>query len=528
MTTAKKILQEKSHLPKGKSTLDKVNNTLTDELIIGICSPIGSLHEPVMNCLKQQLTENYKYDVEVLKISDYITDLYPEKLKEEPAKTRSYSELMHKIKGGDCLRNDYKSNSILIDLAIKKIRTDRGGSDTTGFKSRRKCYIINSLKNIQELKLLRIIYRDLFYLFGIFSPEDIRIDNLINQKGLSKPEADEIILKDEYENFDHGQNVRDTFVESDFFIRNTNQGIDESLQNKIQRYLHLIFKSKIITPNNHEIAMFHAKSAAGNSACLSRQVGAAITDEKGHVISRGWNDVPKFGGNLYRDGDTFDNRCKETGYCSNVKQREEIIEDISDGLQSSLVDLFKENNIKIDISVINLIKKKNISVLKSSRINNLIEFSRSIHAEMHAIIIGSQLSGDKMTNGSLYCTTYPCHNCARHIILAGIKKIYYIEPYKKSLCTVLHDDAITEKETENNKVKILLYDGVSPRRFIEFFSMNGDIRKDGEGNVNNKKTEDAVPFNRLSLRAIPELENQAVHFLYESKLLDIEDEKESK
>ena len=65
-------------------------------------------------------------------------------------------------------------------------------------------------------------------------------------------------------------------------------------------------------------------------------------------------------------------------------------------------------------------------VAKSSRIKSLIEFSRSIHAEMHAIITGSQLGGDRMIGGSLYCTTYPCHNCARHIILAGIKKVYYI------------------------------------------------------------------------------------------------------
>jgi deoxycytidylate deaminase len=42
--------------------------------------------------------------------------------------------------------------------------------------------------------------------------------------------------------------------------------------------------------------MFYARSAANNSSCLSRQVGASITDKNGNLISTGWNDVPKFGG----------------------------------------------------------------------------------------------------------------------------------------------------------------------------------------------------------------------------------------
>lgn len=527
MTALKKILPDESVISRGKITAEKIKNTLTDELIIGICYPIGSIYLPVIEALKTQL-KIYEYDVEEIKLSDFITKYYPVEVQEEPGKTKNYSQLIHKIKGGDYLRGTFKSNSILIDLAIKKIRTDRGISETSEIKGRRKCYIINSLKNINEIELLRIIYRDLFYAFSIFSDEDIRIENLINKKSLSRPEAEEIIQKDDYENIDHGQNVRDTFVEADFFIRNSTFEVDEQLNVKIRRYLHLIFKSEIITPNNHEIAMFHAKSAAGNSACLSRQVGAAITDAGGITVARGWNDVPKYGGNLYRDGDKKDNRCKDTGYCSNERQRNNIIDEIEGGIHSRLMKIFKDKEINIDLETINLIKDSNQEILKKSRINNLIEFSRSIHAEMHAIITGSQLSGDRMIGGSLYCTTYPCHNCARHIILAGIKNIYYIEPYKKSLCTILHDDAITEKEEISDKVKLLLFDGVSPRRFLEFFSMKGKSRKDSNGNVKIDILSDAVPFNRISLQAIPELENQAIHFLYESKLLiGIDDEEEN-
>lgn len=33
---------------------------------------------------------------------------------------------------------------------------------------------------------------------------------------------------------------------------------------------------------------------------------------------------------------------------------------------------------------------------------------------------------------TLYATMYPCHNCARHIVAAGIRKVIYIERYGES------------------------------------------------------------------------------------------------
>ena len=139
------------------------------------------------------------------------------------------------------------------------------------------------------------------------------------------------IATDEYENNKAGQNVRDTFTAGDFFIRISNDNKEE-LSDKIQRYLNIIFQNKIVTPNQDETAMYEAQSAASNSACLSRQVGSSITNAKGEIISRGWNDVPKFGGNLYSENDATDERCKMWQYCSNDKTKDMITEDILDGI----------------------------------------------------------------------------------------------------------------------------------------------------------------------------------------------------
>lgn len=508
---------------KGKSAKEKIRNTLTDELIFGICAPIGSLREPVISEISNILKKDYGYDVELLKLSDFIAKYTDIKKEKKLGETETYTFLMNKISGGDALREKY-GPSILAEIAIHEIHISRHQEEkgTLEFKkaeelkSRRKCFIIDSLKNKEELELLRDIYSDIFYHLGIFSPTSERENNLM-AKGLSRSEALQLIDTDNFENNEHGQNVSETFIEADFFMRVSRDNVSE-LNSKINRYLNIIFESDIVTPSPNEIAMYEAKSAAGNSACLSRQVGAAITNEKGEIISRGWNDVPKYGGNLYKDGDINDDRCKFKGYCSNDKTKDMITDGILEGILKDeyLIEHLFGNKVILSSSEEYKVIKK--AIRKNSRIKDLIEFSRAVHAEMHAIIIGSQLGGSKMIGGKLFCTTYPCHNCARHIIVAGIKEIYYIEPYSKSLSLVLHNDAITEDETDINKVRLLVYDGVAPRRYMDFFLMKRP-RKDKEGKVNLEFKDLFNPKSRLSLQALPTLEQQAIHSLYEKGLL---------
>ncbi len=490
-----------------RKTLDKIDVTLTDELIIGICSPIGTHRKICIDMLKEILEKDYKYDVKIIKLSDKILQYTTKKIEIKEKHRKEFTELMFKIKAGDELRSKYNMNSILAELAIQTIRLDREKEETENIKGKRVCYIIDSLKHFEELEILKKVYRDIFYLFSIYSPRSEKEKNLAD-KNLSRSEIKEIIEIDEKEDDVHGQNVRKIFVEADFFVRISKVNMN-TLEQRVKKYLHLIFESKIQTPDKNEIAMYHAKSAAGNSACLSRQVGAAICNEKGDIISRGWNDVPKFGGNLYSYSDENDHRCYSLGYCSNDKHKHELIGDITNKILSKFTKQKELFDINVQDERINIIHK----IISESGIKNLIEFSRSIHAEMHAIISGAQLSSDKMINGSIYVTTYPCHNCARHIAVAGIKKIFYIEPYKKSLGTLLHNDSITEDESDKTKVQILLYDGVAPSRFLDFYIQKNERKDDTNGKLIKIDLGTVKPRHRLSLQAIPVLENQAIDSL---------------
>lgn len=51
-----------------------------------------------------------------------------------------------------------------------------------------------------------------------------------------------------------------------------------------------------------------------------------------------------------------------------------------------------------------------------------MEYSRSIHAEMDVITSMARKQNGDTKDKILFTTTYPCHNCARHIVAAGIKK----------------------------------------------------------------------------------------------------------
>lgn len=60
------------------------------------------------------------------------------------------------------------------------------------------------------------------------------------------------------------------------------------------------------------------------------------------------------------------------------------------------------------------------------------ELCRGIHAEQNAIIQAAY-HGVSIKGATLYCTNLPCSICAKMIINAGIKAIYYVEGYADSI-----------------------------------------------------------------------------------------------
>jgi deoxycytidylate deaminase len=494
-----------------------IDSTHTQELVIALCGPIGSPMHPVADQICSMLQQTFAYEkCEVIKLSRFIdSHLEKSSVHRHEVEPKEADRLNRLIDCGNAMRKQFGA-SVLAELAVNHIRLDReqngksvvNDSERARYIPRRVCHIIDSIKNQEELNLLRTVYREVLFVVGVFAPVSSREKNLKN-KAMSAGEISKLMDRDSGEELAEGQTVSKTFPQCDFFLRMESEN-KAQLKTRVERFLHLILGTKIITPTRAETAMYAAASAAGNSACLSRQVGAAVTDAAGEVLATGWNDVPRpFGGLYFTDSELDptgekDRRCWNIGKCFNDEEKELLADEIVQTLEGFIS---KEQR-----------KEAKLAVMADKRLKGLIEFSRSIHAEMHAILTALKSCGERVSGGKIFVTTYPCHSCARHIVASGIREVYYIEPYKKSLATKLHEDSVSEAEADVHKVRVLPYDGVAPNKYLSLFKMAQDSRKKN-GKVIEIAPNLGVPRLEKSLEALPELEALVVKSLVGKNLL---------
>ena len=451
------------------------------ELVIGLVGAVGSGVSTVASILQSQLKEDYDYEkVEVIKASRFIEKA--SSLVSEPYDSNlKGAERIEQLQFiGNKLRKKY-SNDYIMEKCIEKIamdRLDKGydkEQDVYLPLPLRQAHVIDSLKHPDEVQLLRDVYGDVFWLIAIFAPEKQRKKRLEGQ-GVKDKALVSIFHRDENEDIDHGQKVRDTTHLADFFVRNDGEN-DRSVRSSIFRFLEILFGSSIHTPTRHEAGMYAASSASSQSACMSRQVGASIYSKDGEFLSVGWNDVPKFGGGLYtEENGVDDHRCYmwRQGICHNDDRKKKLYNEIYESLSEANI-LSEETR-----------KEAVIQSLRKTSIRNLLEFSRSVHAEMEAIMAVARSGAGGLRGASLYSTTFPCHNCARHIVASGISEVYFIEPYAKSLATDLHDDSIERGEAPESKVAFLQYEGVAPKNILKLFK-HGESRKESGKRVSYDK-----------------------------------------
>ncbi len=475
------------------------------EIIIGIVSAVGTETPRVITPLIDRL-KHFGYETIEIKVSSLL---------EAGSATTEYDRIKGLMEAGDSLRKSTKNNAILAYGTATLINEKRNE------KNGKRAFIVNSLKHPDEVETLRKIYGQGFYLFGIHADKKRRLHYLTNDKNLTDDQAVELTAIDEDEKVSHGQRTRDTYHLSDFFINFGKN--DDQVKNTIQRFLELIFSHPYKNPTFDEFAMFMAFSSSVRSGDLSRQVGAVITKNQ-HILATGANECPVSGGGLYwakieeSSGivvDSTDGKDYTRNEDSNKAEQTEIIDEILksaseiNGMPSELL-----NDIK--------------NVLNKSRIRDLTEFGRVVHAEMEAILSCGR-SGISCIDGTLFCSTFPCHNCAKHIIAAGIRRVVYVEPYPKSKALEFHSDSIElrtqlEINDQPNSKRVVFepFTGVGARRFLDFFSMNlgsGNKlrRKDKEGSTIEWKKSEAKTRVALLPKSYLEIENEAAK-LYSTQI----------
>ncbi|SIR38880.1 Deoxycytidylate deaminase [Paracoccus thiocyanatus] len=458
----------------------------TEELVVGLVGAVGAGVSTTAELLRDKLEKEYGYTVSIIKASDLIRENAAKTVKPAPAEGGS-DRIKDLQEVGTLLRDKFGEDYVAAKAieAIAVYRSAAGGYDESTQvpqpKRLRQATIIDSLKHPRETELLRRVYGGMYWQFTVFAPEAVR-ESRLKVQGIEKDDLAGIFTRDENDREgDHGQKVSKTAYLSDYFVRNDGQN-DVRLGAVVDRYLEIIFNISVHTPTSDEAGMYAAVSAASKSACLSRQVGAAIYSGKGELLGVGWNDVPKGGGGLYSADDRDrDHRCFKWGgrVCHNDRKKEDLYTKIYDRLsrEGLLVKGASRDQLRTQ--------------LLKTPVRDLIEYSRSIHAEMEAIVSAARSGKPGIVGSTLYTTTFPCHNCARHIVAAGISKVFYVEPYAKSLALELHSDSIGVIGDAGGQCAFLQYEGVGPDSALKLFHHGVERKQGGKAIIQEKK--EALP-----------------------------------
>jgi deoxycytidylate deaminase len=427
------------------------------ELVFAIVCPLGTPYKRVVEALSNYLG-HFRYRTETVQLSAYFGDL----LRQFGAGLSSdhhdaTERARFKIRAGNKLREISGKNDVMALVAAGAIADRRSelarllGRKAPQGRNRpveNTAFIVSTVRRPEEVSTLRRIYGEGFFLIGVNSSREDRERYLI-EKGLSAVSANELMDIDASEQLEYGQATRNAFQLADVFLSDS-QGSTRAEQ--VSRFLDLLFGCPKITPTAEEHGMFMAYSASLRSGDLSRQVGAAVIDEHGDLISVGFNEAPKIGGGLY--GPPTEGRPSyrdvDRGWDSNEREKERLASRIA-------------GEIGGDAHTVR-------SALKSAGFFDITEFGRSVHAEMEALLACAR-SGRSARGATIFTTTFPCHTCTRHIIAAGIRNVIYIEPYAKSRASELHPDEITVDQKEGEKIPFLPFVGVGPRRYFDLFSL---------------------------------------------------------
>lgn len=479
--------------------MNKTNTIEQPELFFCLVAPIGTDLETICDTINSQL-QQFGYDTEIVKVTDMLYALDRDLSKSFPTTKERYNTLINTANSWRDLFNDDSIMAKLTFFLIRDIRAQRSGDPIK--KARPVAYIIRQLKREEEIRLFREIYRQQVFQISAYADPEIRRLRLATQlrDGDSRKtrtddfesDAGQLLQRDENEAYvDHGQRIRDVFPLADVFIDTTDIAVAKTT---LIRFLKLLFGYNFHSPTREEYGMYIAETASWRSLDLSRQVGAAIFSENGEVKTLGCNEVPKPMGGTYWEDDKGDSR----EYLSKMDTNEDFKYRILADTLKHLADAGVVDNCYAEMKTRDFVKHvrdtKAIKLDKELLMMDIIEYGRIIHAEMNAITDAARL-GTPINNTTLYCTTFPCHLCAKHIISSGISKVVYIEPYPKSYAKELYrGDILLKRAPENLDGKLYFepFIGVAPNRYRDFFEKGK--RKGGDGRAKDWQKDRPIPI----------------------------------
>lgn len=254
------------------------------------------------------------------------------------------------------------------------------------------------------------------------------------------------------------QDIQSCLQRADLYVSNPNVSSRvaefQKLANQLIKFVSLIRRPGIVTPSAVERCMQMAYTAKLNSGCISRQVGAVVTDANYSVRSIGWNDAPH--GHV---------PC-------NLRSRDDLLQ----GSDMVAYSTFEKTDEKYLVHF--KTRSKRFSIVASDGRNNAFCFkseynafkgdknqvhTRSLHAEENAFLQVAKYGLASIEGGLLFTTASPCELCSKKAYQLGVKRIYYIDPYPGiALDHILKGGS--------NNPELLLFSGAIGRAFHKLYS----------------------------------------------------------
>lgn len=291
--------------------------------------------------------------------------------------------------------------------------------------------VIDAIRNPFEAIFFRERYAA-FYLVSINTHNEDRVHRLKKILNLNEEQLTNIDYK-EYErnlkgdDFFYSQNISKCIEIADIHLNNPQGGENDftTLKKQLAWYVSLIMHPGLITPSMKERCMQVAYTAKLNSACLSRQVGASVTDENYSIKSIGWNNSaegqpPCALRNIEHLLDNEDQEAYSHYEKNNTKFRELVRVKYQEKIDSK--DIAKK------------LRGRNIAYCFKDLQNSLENeknqvHTRSLHAEENAFLQLAKYGGTGIKGGILFTTASPCELCSKKAYQLGIKRVIYIDPY---------------------------------------------------------------------------------------------------
>lgn len=277
--------------------------------------------------------------------------------------------------------------------------------------------VLNAIERIDEIE-----YRCNDFKKGNFYVPDVQ--NCI-QKADIHLNTDVVNIHSNLEKFSDAEREKAIDAEGQFV------NVDEQLV----KFIALINQPGIITPTANERCMQVAYNAKYNSGCISRQVGAVVTDAYFAIKSVGWNDVPA--GSV---------PCLQRDVRDLINEKGPLdIDAYSDFEKDNQINIGREtrhgknfraelrNEYQQKLNAVELNGKNCPFCFKS--LYNAFEgndnqvHTRSLHAEENAMLQISKNGGVALKGGNLFTTASPCELCSKKAYQLGIRNVYYIDPY---------------------------------------------------------------------------------------------------